>query len=159
MSLREQMIVRPACREDVDSIVAFSAAMALETEGRELDHARLHRGTEALLASPERGFFMVAELAQGSRRLIGQLMITYEWSDWRNGVFWWVQSVYVAPTWRRQGVYRSMHNVIVSQARSRPDVCGIRLYVDEHNAVAQSVYKAMNLHRTFYQIWEAGFVL
>ena len=98
------MNVRLARPEDTATIESFSAAMALETEGRRLDLDRLHVGTIALLESPDRGFFMVAELEQADdRQLLGQLMITYEWSDWRNGAFWWIQSVYVDPAWRRKG--------------------------------------------------------
>ncbi|HEX5549526.1 MAG TPA: GNAT family N-acetyltransferase, partial [Nitrospira sp.] len=107
MDLPHQLTIRPAGRDDVDSIVAFSAAMAMETEQRRLDHARLREGTQSLLSTPSLGFFMVAEVQIAQRPvLVGQLMITYEWSDWRNGVFWWIQSVYVDPNWRRRGVFR-----------------------------------------------------
>lgn len=160
MHLADQIIVRPARREDVDSIVAFSAAMALETEGRQLDQTRLREGTLSLLATPERGFFMVAELSEaGHLRLVGQLMITFEWSDWRNGVFWWVQSVYVAPVWRRQGVYRTMHHHIVARAKAEPQVCGIRLYVKQENRTAHIVYERVGLAPSAYRIYEQDFVL
>ena len=96
MDLPHQLTIRPAGRDDVASIVAFSAAMAMETEQRRLDQARLREGTESLLGTPSLGFFMVAELLLSERpMLVAQLMITYEWDDWRNGVFWWIQSVYV----------------------------------------------------------------
>ncbi|HET9867972.1 MAG TPA: GNAT family N-acetyltransferase, partial [Nitrospira sp.] len=110
MSLPNQLIIRAANLDDAESIITFSAAMALETENRQLDLARLREGTLSLLNTPPYGFFMVAEIRDGEqRRLIGQLMITYEWSDWRNGVFWWMQSVYVDPAWRRRGVFRRIH--------------------------------------------------
>ncbi len=160
MSLPDHLIVRPARREDVDSIVAFSAAMALETEGRQLDRARLREGTLSLLTSPERGFFMVAELPEaGGHRLVGQLMVTFEWSDWRNGVFWWVQSVYVAPAWRRQGVYRTMHDHIIAKAKAEPQVCGIRLYVEQENRTAHIVYERVGLAPSAYRVYEQDFVL
>lgn len=160
MSLPDRIIVRPARQEDADTIVAFSAAMALETEGRRLDQARLREGTLSLLAAPERGFFMVAELSEGDRhRLVGQLMVTFEWSDWRNAVFWWVQSVYVAPAWRRQGVYRTMHDHIVAQAKADPQVCGIRLYVEQKNRTAQAVYQRVGLAPSAYAVYEQDFVL
>jgi GNAT superfamily N-acetyltransferase len=160
MPLAPQMIVRPALPEDIDSIVAFSVAMALETEGRRLDQARLREGTQSLFASPDRGFFMVAELSEvDGPRLVGQLMITYEWSDWRNAVFWWVQSVYVAPAWRRQGVYRLMHNTIVARAKADPKVCGIRLYVEQDNRTAQTVYQRVGLAPSAYAVYEQDFVL
>ena len=113
-------------------IASFSAAMALETEGCRLDRERLHDGTIALLESPDRGFFMVAELEQaGEHQLLGQLMITYEWSEWRNGAFWWIQSVYVDPVWRRKGIYRRLHDTVVAIGKADTKMCGIRLYVHE----------------------------
>lgn len=155
-----QLIVRQASRADVESILAFSAAMALETEGRKLDEARLREGTLSLLDSPAHGFFMVAEAPHTNpSQLVGQLMITFEWSDWRNAVFWWVQSVYVAPAWRRQGVYRLMHDEIVAQAKADPKVCGIRLYVEQDNRTAQTVYQRVGLTPSVYKVYEQDFVL
>ena len=142
MSILDHLNVRLARPEDAAMIASFSAAMALETEGRHLDRDRLHHGTIALLHSPDRGFFLVAELEQADdRRLLGQLMITYEWSDWRNGVFWWIQSVYVDPAWRRQGVFRRMHETVMASAKTSQKVCGVRLYVEENNSAAQAVYQ------------------
>lgn len=156
----DHLHVRRARIEDAPVIAAFSAAMALETEGRHLDRERLHDGTMALLQSPARGFFMVAELKQNSNcQLVGQLMITYEWSDWRNGAFWWIQSVYVAPDWRRQGVYRTMHQHVLREAKVRKDVCGVRLYVEQGNQVAQQVYHQVGLSPSSYQVFEEDFVL
>jgi GNAT superfamily N-acetyltransferase len=160
MALSDQIIVRPAREEDVEAIVSFSAAMALETEGRQLDLARLRDGTLALLNTPDRGFFMVAALPQEtSQHILGQLMVTFEWSDWRNASFWWIQSVYVDPAWRRQGVYRRMHHSIMSLARSRSDVCGVRLYVEETNATAKQVYSRVGLSISSYQVYETDFLL
>jgi ribosomal protein S18 acetylase RimI-like enzyme len=159
MLLPDQMVVRPARQEDVPSIVAFSAAMALETEGRELDQVRLRKGTIALLASPTHGFFMVAELPQVDRRLIGQLMITYEWSDWRNAAFWWIQSVYVDPAWRRQGVFRRMHDTVLATAKADPTICGVRLYVEQTNRLAQTAYRLVGLTPSSYIVYETDFVL
>lgn len=160
MDLPHQLTVRSASRDDVDSLVAFSAAMAWETEQRRLDEARLREGTLSLLRTPSLGFFMVAEVPDSDRpRLIGQLMITYEWSDWRNGVFWWIQSVYVDPAWRRQGVYRQMHDAVVLQAKADPKVCGIRLYVEQENHTAEAVYQRVGLARSAYKIYEEDFVL
>ncbi len=152
--------IRHARKDDVDAIVAFSAAMALETEGRRLDIARLTAGTLALFARPEQGYFMVAEAQQGSgTQLVGQLMITFEWSDWRNACFWWIQSVYVAPAWRRQGVYRLLHHTVVEAAKADPAVCGIRLYVERDNGHAQSVYTRVGLKSSAYVVYEQDFVL
>jgi len=160
MPLPDHILIRPARWEDVDSIVAFSTGMALETEGRRLDQAKLREGTCSLLAAPERGFFTVAELPDaGCHRLVGQLMITFEWSDWRNAVFWWVQSVYVAPAWRRQGVFRAMHGHIVAKAKADPQVCGIRLYVERNNHSAQTVYQHVGIAPSAYTVYEQDFVL
>ena len=152
------LIVRPANLEDVETLVRFSAAMAVETEGRALDEDRLRPGTAAVIASREHGFYRVAERPGPPKELIGQLLVTYEWSDWRNANFWWIQSVYVHPDWRRQGVYRRMHQTIVQEARLRKDVCGIRLYVERENHVAQTVYGRVGLKRSVYEVFEEDFV-
>lgn len=160
MPILDHLTVRLARPDDAATIASFSAAMALETEGRRLDPERLYDGTIALLEFPDRGFFMVAELEQGgNRQLLGQLMITYEWSDWRNGVFWWIQSVYVDPAWRRQNVFRLMHETVMARAKASPNVCGVRLYVEESNGTAQAVYRRVGLTPSSYAIFETDFVL
>jgi GNAT superfamily N-acetyltransferase len=160
MSILDLLNIRLAKPEDAMRIASFSAAMALETEDRRLDLDRLHDGTFALLTSPERGFFMVAELEQaGDRQLLGQLMITYEWSDWRNGAFWWIQSVYVDPAWRRKGIYRRMHDTIVAIGKTDNKMCGIRLYVARDNRAAQTVYRRVGLAPSMYDVYEDDFVL
>lgn len=152
--------VRQAQPHDADVLVGFSAAMAWETEGRQLDLVRLRKGTSGILASSERGFYIVAEHEEDGLRLpVGQLMITFEWSDWRNGTFWWEQSVYVDPAWRRRGVYRSMHDHIVAMANADPTVCGIRLYVEQDNQEAQNVYQRVGLGPSGYWVFEQDFVL
>jgi GNAT superfamily N-acetyltransferase len=160
MSILDHLNVRLARPEDAAMIVSFSAAMALETEGRHLDRERLHDGTIALLESPDRGFFMVAELEQaGERQLLGQLMITYEWSEWRNGAFWWIQSVYVDPIWRRKGIYRRLHDTVVAIGKADTKMCGIRLYVARDNHAAQTVYRRVGLTPSMYDVYEDDFVL
>lgn len=150
--------IRPGRLDDVERLVAFSQAMALETEGRQLDADRLQRGTRALLNSTVHGFFMVAERPLSSQ-VVGQLMITYEWSDWRNALFWWIQSVYVEPAWRRQGVFRSMHAKVIERAKADPGVCGVRLYVESENREAQEVYRKVGLKPSSYSVFETDFVL
>jgi ribosomal protein S18 acetylase RimI-like enzyme len=160
MVLPEHIVIRQAGYADVDALVEFSAAMAQETEGRRLDRDRLRNGTLAVLDTLERGFFIVAEVHDRDRsRLAGQLMVTFEWSDWRNGVFWWVQSVYVDKAWRRQGIYRAMHAAIVARATADPQVCGIRLYVEQNNHGAQAVYRGVGLTSSGYVVYEQDFVL
>lgn len=154
-----RILMRTARVDDVDTITSFSAAMALETEGRRLDQERLRHGTLSLLNSPAYGCFHVAEMTEPSPpTLIAQLMITYEWSDWRNGMFWWIQSVYVDPAWRRQGVFRHMHDAVLAEAQSRPDVCGVRLYVEKANHVAQAAYRRVGLTPCSYAVYEKDFL-
>jgi GNAT superfamily N-acetyltransferase len=155
-----RLIVRPALQEDLDTLVRFSTAMARETEGRRLEQTRLRQGTQAVLDSPARGFYLVAELADRSpRRVVGQLLVTFEWSDWRNAVFWWIQSVYVDPAWRRRGVYRTLHRAILERAKRRGDVCGVRLYVERENKAAKAVYARVGLETSSYHMFESDFVL
>lgn len=152
--------VRPARMQDLDTLVAFNVAMALETEGRILDRQRLRQGVGAVLASPAHGFYIVAEAPSDNKPLVvGQLMVTYEWSDWRNGTFWWIQSLYVEPEWRRRGVLRSMHDYIMAETRARPDVCGVRLYVEAGNTTAQAAYERVGLSASTYRVFERDFVL
>ena len=148
--------VRRATVRDMDVLVEFNAAMALESEGKALDRRRLRDGVAALLNEDGRGFYLVAETED---RVVGQLMVTYEWSDWRNAHFWWIQSVYVASDWRRRGVYRSLHEYVLAEARNRGDVCGVRLYVDRDNHVAQQVYSNLGMDRSHYDLFEIDFVL
>ncbi len=160
MTSPDLITVRPANERDVDQLTEFSAAMAFETEHRVLDRVRLRAGTLAVLRRSEHGQFYVAEAHDGAQPLtVGQLLITFEWSDWRNAQFWWVQSVYVRPDWRRRGIYRRMHEAVTAMARARPDVCGLRLYVERHNDPARRAYQAQHMVQTPYEIWEVDFVL
>ena len=151
-----EVTVRRATAQDAETLVAFNAALAQETEGRRLDPERLRQGVRALLARPERGFYVVAE-ARG--KVVGCLMITFEWSDWRNGDFWWIQSVYVLPGWRGRGVYRALHSHIRAEALRRPDVCGLRVYVDRDNHRARRTYIRMGMCPARYDMLEEDFVL
>ena len=156
----EGIAIRPARQDDVDTIVLFNAAMALETERRRLDRATLRQGILAFLKNRGYGFYIVAELrGDTSHKPVGQLMITYEWSDWRNGAFWWIQSVYVVPDQRGLGVFRAMHAHILVKAKADPCVCGLRLYVERDNRRAQTVYQRVGLRPSCYTIYEQDFVL
>ena len=146
--------VRPATLDDLEALVAFNAAMALETEGKTLDIELLRRGTRAVFDSSQRGFYLVAEV-DGSP--VGSLLVTYEWSDWRNGWFWWIQSVYVKPERRRMGVYSAMHRWVLDTARSRSDVCGVRLYVDRDNDAARKTYRSLGMSESHYDMFEEDF--
>ncbi len=148
--------VRLARREDCDLLAAGNAAMALETEGRRLDPATVAAGTRAVVENPDLGFYLVAE---EDGRYVGQLMVTYEWSDWRNGRFWWIQSVYTSPARRRRGVFHTLYRWLAQEARARAGVCGLRLYVDQGNDTARRTYAALGMSRCHYDMFEVDFVL
>jgi len=145
------LIIRRATLNDLDTLVSFNAAMAKETEDKPLDVDTLRRGVRALLRDDQKGRYWVAEHTD---RVVGTLMCTTEWSDWRNGAFWWIQSVYVRPEARRQGVFTALYEHVRSKAQAEPDVCGLRLYVERENASAQATYEAMGMARTAYRMYE-----
>jgi ribosomal protein S18 acetylase RimI-like enzyme len=146
------MKVRVAIADDADTIIAFNRAMALETEGKKLILEVITRGVKNLLAQPQRGFYVVAEI---EGLIAGSLMITNEWSDWRDGDFWWIQSVYVKPEFRKLGVYRTMYGFIQSLAADKPNVCGFRLYVERENENAQKTYRSLGMEESHYNIYES----
>ena len=148
--------VRRASKGDLGILVQFNAAMVQETEGKTLELERLRAGVAAVLDDEGRGFYLVAE---DLGRVVGQLLITTEWSDWRNAYFWWIQSVYVAHVYRRMGVYRNLHNHVMAESRTCSDVCGVRLYVDRDNRVAQQVYHSLEMRQSHYNMWEIDFAL
>jgi ribosomal protein S18 acetylase RimI-like enzyme len=148
-----QALVRDARPADLDLLAAFNAALAEETEGRRLDAARLRAGVAAALQDPSRGQYRVAEL---DGRAVGALLVTREWSDWRNGWFWWIQSVYVLPQARRRGVYGALHADVLARAAAAGDVVGVRLYVEHENAGAQRTYERLGMLRSRYVFYEVG---
>ncbi|NOT30754.1 MAG: GNAT family N-acetyltransferase [Planctomycetes bacterium] len=148
--------IRPAYPREIAVLIEFNRAMAQETEGRALDPSRLRAGVEAVFAEPSRGTYYLA--LQGEEPL-GGLLVTSEWSDWRNGVFWWIQSVYVVPSARRQGVFGQLYRHVLERARANPEVCGLRLYVDHENHAAQAVYRQLGMHAARYRFFELDFVL
>jgi GNAT superfamily N-acetyltransferase len=150
------LTIRRAVPSDAPALVAFNEMMARETEGISLDPARLRNGVEALFEDQSRGVYYVAET---DGKIVGQLMITYEWSDWRNGTFWWIQSVYTDKNYRNKGVFRALYRHVESLARSRNDVCGLRLYVEEHNGRAQKTYESLGLSQCKYRMMEVDFVM
>jgi GNAT superfamily N-acetyltransferase len=149
--MHPKVLVRDATIDDVRTIVEFNRLLALETEHKELDPAVLTLGVEQALAQPTLCRYLMAQLAA---EVVGQTMLTYEWSDWRNGVFWWIQSVYVHPRYRGGGVFRALHEYISTLARAEPDVCGLRLYVDQHNHAAMATYKRLGLAPSGHHLYE-----
>jgi GNAT superfamily N-acetyltransferase len=154
------MKIRPACQSDAATITDFNVCMAWETEQRRLEPATVAAGVAGLLNDPAKGVYYVAEDSAGdSVKPVGQLLITYEWSDWRNRNFWWIQSVYVAPEFRGKGVFRKLYEFVHDAARQQKNVCGLRLYVDNHNAGAQKAYTRLGMKPTQYKFFEIDFVL
>ncbi|MFQ5890244.1 MAG: GNAT family N-acetyltransferase [Gemmatimonadota bacterium] len=142
--------VRAAVPKDRDRIALFNQALARETEGRELDRKTLLRGVEAVLGDPARGRYLVAEK---DGEVVGQLAITYEWSDWRNGRVWWIQSVYVSRHHRREGVYSALHRYVRELARAEKAV-GLRLYTERDNEPAHRAYRALGMSESSYVMYE-----
>ncbi len=150
-----QIRVRPAAVEDAEFLVQSNARLALESENLSLDMDRLRNGVHAMFEDPTRGFYLIAEI-DGVRA--GQMMITYEWSDWRNGMFWWIQSVYTVPEMRRRGVFRALYAHTEALARENA-VCGLRLYVDVHNHAARETYRLCGMKETAYHVLEVDNVI
>lgn len=146
-----EILVRAAVAGDKARLCAFNAAMAKETEQLELDAATLERGVAEGLADPGRARYFMAEC---DGQVAGCLMLTLEWSDWRAGFWWWIQSVYVAPGFRRRGVYRALHTHVAKLAASVADVVGLRLYVERANRGAQETYAALGMHDSRYLVFE-----
>ncbi len=156
--MSRDLVVRPAHSADADTLVEFNRAMAAESEDKGLDADVLRSGVSYLLEHPDEGFYLVAESTSGGQATtVGALLITFEWSDWRNGRFWWIQSVYVHPDHRRRGVYRSLHAHVRERALSDPQACGVRLYVEKDNHGAQATYANLGMVETAYRLYEEEF--
>lgn len=140
-----------ATTEDVAAIAQFNIAMAAETEDLALDPQTVHAGVAAVVSDDRRGFYLVA---RSDGKAVGSLMITYEWSDWRNGNLWWIQSVYVVPSARKQGIFRLLYDNVISLAKQSGDAAGVRLYVEKDNRGAQEVYRKLGMSETAYRVFE-----
>ena len=140
-----------AATEDVAAIAQFNIAMAAETEDLALDLQTVHAGVAAVVSDDRRGFYLVA---RSDGKAVGSLMITYEWSDWRNGNLWWIQSVYVVPSARKQGIFRLLYDNVISLAKQSGDAAGVRLYVEKDNRGAQEVYRKLGMSETAYRVFE-----
>jgi len=145
------MEIRKAIKDDIDALIGFNEAMAFETEGKKLFTGTLRKGVEAVFNDPQKGFYVVAE---NEGRVIGGLMVTFEWSDWRNAWFWWVQSVYIDPEYRGNRIYSQLYDFVKQAAADDSNVCGFRLYVEKENAHAQRVYEKVGMQETYYLMYE-----
>ena len=144
------LVIREATVDDLETIADFNARLAEETEGTSLDPETVLQGVRTLLSDKTRGSYYVA-CADG---IIGQTMHTREWSDWRNGDIWWIQSVYVRPDYRRQGVFRSLYGHLKTLAESDPGVVGLRLYVEQENQAAQATYAGLGMRQVRYLVMQ-----
>lgn len=143
--------IRRAIAGDEAVLAEFNAALAWESEHKRLDSGVLLAGVRAVLTDANKGFYTVAER---DGQVVGQLMVTFEWSDWRNGWFWWVQSVYVRPEDRRGGVFRELFGAIQREAEADPSVIGLRLYVERDNTRAKETYRSLGMSSTPYELLE-----
>ena len=149
--LRIELTIRQAIPEDRDIVAQFNVELAKESENLILHPAVVKAGVAALLRDPAKGAYFVA-VADGA--VVGQLLITHEWSDWRNGDFWWLQSVYVRSDFRRRGVFQALFDHVLAMAKGRGDVTGIRLYVEKHNDPALEAYHRLGFMETHYRVLE-----
>ncbi len=149
--MSNKLTIRIGEERDADVLIRFNRAIARETENVELPPDRIVPGVKTLLKNPDLGYYVVAEI---DGVIVGALMVTLEWSDWRNGCFWWVQSVYVHPDHRERGIYRALYEHVKARAAKEPNVCGFRLYVEKNNAGAQRTYQALGMAETHYRIYE-----
>lgn len=149
-----EVSIRSARLEDAGRIADWQVAMAMETEGRPLDRQRVGRGVSRALQDPVLGRYLVVE---DDGEPVGSLLLTREWSDWRDGWFWWIQSVYLEPRARGKGHYGRLYAHVVEEARADPDVRGVRLYVETENEHARRVYTALGMPETSYRLHELDF--
>ncbi|MFT7243090.1 MAG: ribosomal protein S18 acetylase RimI-like enzyme [Candidatus Azotimanducaceae bacterium] len=146
------MNVRRAELSDAAIIASFNQAMALETENKALPDEQINAGVMAQISNPAHGYYLVVE--NDLHEVIGCLGITFEWSDWRNGQFLWIQSVFIAPAGRRQGAFSALYNHVIQAAKKDPEICGVRLYVEQENDSARSTYLALGMAKTHYDLLE-----
>lgn len=151
---KSRVSIRAAVDGDVPTIVGFNLALCLETENLQLDAATVREGVCRFVAEPKRGRYYVA-VAGGE--VVGQLAHTYEWSDWRNGEIWWIQSVYVDPDFRSIGVFRALFEHLRELGQQDRDCCGIRLYMEKDNGTARQVYCKLGFREAGYEVFERLF--
>ncbi|MDA0681620.1 MAG: GNAT family N-acetyltransferase [Proteobacteria bacterium] len=144
--------IRDATPADQPVIASFNSRLAAETEGKILDEELIGHGVAALLADRTKGRYWLADI---DGQIAGQMMVTYEWSDWRNGMLWWIQSVYVPAKFRRRGVFSAMYEHVASLVRADKDACGIRLYVEKSNLHAQDTYRNLGMIKPGYEVMES----
>jgi ribosomal protein S18 acetylase RimI-like enzyme len=150
------LLIRKARLKDLERIVEFNMRMAKETEEKVLDRNIVLEGVQTVLTNKSKGFYFLAEDNEGTGMVVGQLMVTYEWSDWRNKDFWWIQSVYVDKKYRNRKVFSKLFRAVAKRALSTRSVDGLRLYVKENNYSAKQVYESLGMKKTSYEVYEKG---
>lgn len=150
--MSDTISIRLATAQDAEAMVEFNQAMARETEGKQLDTRILTRGVEAVFHDPAKGFYVVAEIESG--QIVGGLMVTFEWSDWRDAWFWWIQSVYIRPDFRGRKIYRMLYEFVKEKAAEAQNICGFRLYVEKENVNARKVYEKLGMDESHYLMYE-----
>lgn len=148
--MSSSITIRRATSSDAETIIAFNTAMAWETEKLILQADLITPGVRGILNDEQKGFYFVAEI---DGQIAGQMMITFEWSDWRNGVIWWIQSVYVPQEFRRRGVFKALYQH-VRQVSLTQNAVALRLYVERENTNAQKTYESMGMHLSHYLLME-----
>jgi GNAT superfamily N-acetyltransferase len=146
--------VRTGQKKDIDTLTKFNIALARETEQKELSPHTVVQGLQMLFNNPKYGFYIVAEIDD---EVVGCCMVTYEWSDWRCGLFWWIQSVYVKPEFRRQGIFRKLYEFLKEKASQEKNVCGFRLYVEKANHAGKNTYAVVGMKEAPYEVYEEPF--
>lgn len=145
------MNIRKALNKDIDVIARYNYNLAYETENKILDMNILTRGIEAIINDENKGIYHVCEI---NGEVVGQIMYTFEWSDWRNGTFLWIQSAYVNKEFRGMGVFKALYKFIRDIADNDNNICGIRLYVEKENTIAKKTYKNIGMKECNYYIYE-----
>ena len=156
LTMETKINIRKAVMRDAETIAEYNILMAKETEKKDLDKQTVIRGVKAVIKDPHKGFYLVAE-AGGGKGIIGQLLVTNEWSDWRNKYFFWIQSVYVREDFRQQGVFASLYRHLEDIGHYKKNVAGLRLYVEKNNKNAQTTYESMGMYNPGYEMYEVLF--
>ncbi len=150
----DTLSVRIGQEKDIDTLVKHNISLAQETEQKRLSPPIVAQGVQMLLKNPQYGFYSVAEV---DGEVVGSCMVTYEWSDWRCNLFWWIQSVYVKPAFRRQGIFKKLYEFLKEKASHGQNVCGFRLYVLHSNHTGQYTYSGIGMKETPYKLYEEMF--
>lgn len=145
------LFIRKANMSDAQILADFNIRMAMETEGKQLDPQTSLRGAKAIFKDPHKGFYLVAE---HNGTIIGQLMVTYEWSDWRNMFFYWIQSVFVREDYRKKGVFTCLYSYLTDFAQKKKNIAGLRLYVEKNNSAAKETYEKLGMYNSGYDMYE-----